>query len=476
MVIHEKCKKIFPISSNNPLVDILTPINTRNTTYIRSNTVPIYFYRYIGSKNTIEQYLDMLKQLDKNLKSSPFKFLKITKGLKKAFSNEEIEYAKSIWMQYCSIKNNNYIELYNLKWETGICNKTLNWTIKKSFERIVNLFKCNEKNINESILKNFAVLIILWTNQYLKCLFEDETYNKEIPKLIYYGPIKRNETYFLIYISMLGCDVLYINPKEDIGFSKTDPECTYSKLIQYTNKFDIMNFPESSKPEKVTDQKEDENTTFNLNNSKSCIKDSLKCETSRNFENSHLEKSYEELGELSSSVVMINIYNKDLILEGGGSGVVIDENGLIVTNYHVIKNAPVLGILFEDNDKEIIQYKVLQINPECDLALLRINCKTKPIPIKRDSNLKRGQEIVAIGSPLGFMNTVSTGIISGFRRIQNINFIQITAPISPGSSGGALIDKYGNLIGITCAGYTEGQNINLAVPIAMLPNLSTDKF
>ena len=75
---------------------------------------------------------------------------------------------------------------------------------------------------------------------------------------------------------------------------------------------------------------------------------------------------------------------------------------------------------------------------------------------------------MAIGSPLGLMNTISDGIVAGFRNFKDEKFIQITAPISPGSSGGALLDRYGYLVGITSAGYLEGQNLNLAVPSSQL--------
>ena len=77
--------------------------------------------------------------------------------------------------------------------------------------------------------------------------------------------------------------------------------------------------------------------------------------------------------------------------------------------------------------------------------------------------LVRGQKVIAIGSPLGLFNSVSDGIISGFRKIKDMDMIQFTAPISSGSSGGAVLNTYGQLIGISTAGIDKGQNINLAV-------------
>ena len=79
---------------------------------------------------------------------------------------------------------------------------------------------------------------------------------------------------------------------------------------------------------------------------------------------------------------------------------------------------------------------------------------------------------MAIGSPLGFFNSVSDGIISGFRQFEDMDMIQFTAPISSGSSGGALLNMYGEVIGISTAGIDEGQNINLAVSYENINNFA----
>ena len=87
-----------------------------------------------------------------------------------------------------------------------------------------------------------------------------------------------------------------------------------------------------------------------------------------------------------------------------------------------------------------------------------------PIPIYRGTKgLVRGQRVVAIGSPMGLFNSVSDGIISGFRRIDEVDMIQFTAPTSHGSSGGAVLNLQGEVIGISTAGIDSGQNLNLAV-------------
>ena len=94
-----------------------------------------------------------------------------------------------------------------------------------------------------------------------------------------------------------------------------------------------------------------------------------------------------------------------------------------------------------------------------------------PLPIYNgQKKLVRGQRVVAIGSPLGLFNSVSDGIISGFRAIEGVDMIQFTAPISNGSSGGAVLNMYGEVIGISTGGFDAGQNINLAVGYEYIRN------
>ena len=95
--------------------------------------------------------------------------------------------------------------------------------------------------------------------------------------------------------------------------------------------------------------------------------------------------------------------------------------------------------------------------------MIRVERPCRPIVLAPPDPVVRGQQIVAIGSPLGLFNTISDGIVSGFRRIDQVSMIQFTAPISRGSSGGALLDLYGRLVGIITAGFDDGQNLNLAV-------------
>lgn len=188
------------------------------------------------------------------------------------------------------------------------------------------------------------------------------------------------------------------------------------------------------------------------------------------------ELSYEEIARLSASVVQIFVLNSpnEIAPDGsirsnsGGSGVMISESGYILTNHHVVRGGRVYGVRIENEDKIYFTNRVIKYHDDFDLALIRIDRRLSPLPIYRGAKpLVRGQRVAAIGSPLGLFNTVSDGIISGFRDVDGLNMIQFTAPISPGSSGGAVLNMSGEVIGISSAGLdTEGgqaQNINLAV-------------
>lgn len=454
LIITEKSKRVDRLDSLNPFEDIFKLQNQRVKLLKKTNGIPIYFYRYIGIEDTEESYIEKIIELQKKLKKSSSTYINVTNGLDKNFSVEEIERVSKLWVEYLiwdKSANRSHIDLNGLNW-----NKSLNYSAKKKFATILSIFDSTEKNANETIRKNFGILMMKWIDIYFNKVFPNGGDTNEIPKFIYYGPIKRNEVYFLIYLSMLGCDVLYINPTGDKEFFKIDVENIYSKIIEHDKKINMIDFNKTIASEEVI--KRQISPPPNIKTATVIPKEKTK----------EIEKSYEELAKLSSSVVMIKIYDENLVACGHGSGVVIDRVGTIVTNFHVVKGGSSFGIIFENNENESIFARLIKVNQDTDLALLKIDYETEPIPINGRDSLNRGQQIVAIGSPLGLMNTISDGIVAGFRNFKDEKFIQITAPISPGSSGGALLDRYGYLVGITTAGYLEGQNLNLAVPSSQL--------
>lgn len=176
------------------------------------------------------------------------------------------------------------------------------------------------------------------------------------------------------------------------------------------------------------------------------------------------ELDFEELALRASSVVMIAIHDDRGDIIGSGSGIMIGKDGYILTNNHVARGGRYYSVRIENDDGMYKTDEIIKYNSLLDLAVIRIDRKLQPLPVYRGSKpLVRGQKVVAIGSPLGLFNSVSDGIISGFRRINDVDMIQFTAPTSHGSSGGAVLNMYGEVIGVSTAGIDEGQNINLAV-------------
>ena len=200
----------------------------------------------------------------------------------------------------------------------------------------------------------------------------------------------------------------------------------------------------------------------------------LACTQNNDNQTLSTEKIYKNV---SDAVVVIHSYDSNNELSSQGSGVVINDKGYVVTNYHVLGDNDRLEII---HNKEIVPYADLMgIDVEKDILILKIQDKKFPsIKIGDSKTLTIGQRVYAIGSPLGFENTISEGIISGLRNDDETgrDFIQITASISPGSSGGAVINDKGELIGISTLTIKEGQNLNFAIPINDVLNVEIGSY
>lgn len=178
----------------------------------------------------------------------------------------------------------------------------------------------------------------------------------------------------------------------------------------------------------------------------------------------------------SSKVVMIITFDSHEQPLSIGSGFYISEDGKIATNYHVIEEANSAIVKEIGSDEKTKVDSVVQISAEHDLAIIKINKVTKPLKLGKDETLLVGEKIVSIGNPEGLEGTVSEGIVSGFRSLnEDFRLIQITAPISPGSSGGPVFNSEGELIGIATASIVSGQNLNFAIPISALNKLISEK-
>lgn len=155
-----------------------------------------------------------------------------------------------------------------------------------------------------------------------------------------------------------------------------------------------------------------------------------------------------------------------------GSGVIVSDQGYIITNNHVIEGAAEIEVLLRDGRSAVAT--LIGTDPESDVAVLKIDLDTVPsIIFDLTGNARVGDVVLAIGNPFGVGQTVTMGIISATGRDQMgintyENFIQTDAAINPGNSGGALIDAYGNLVGINTAIFTKSggsQGIGFAIPV-----------
>ncbi|HEX3028216.1 MAG TPA: DUF5050 domain-containing protein [Clostridia bacterium] len=184
------------------------------------------------------------------------------------------------------------------------------------------------------------------------------------------------------------------------------------------------------------------------------------------------DKTLKEVVKMKKAVVKIGVYDENGDEVASGSGFNIKSEGVIITNFHVIKGAYSLKCTFEDDKTYDIDY-ILNYNEIKDIAILQLkNANNLPVVNLGDSDkTELADGVVAIGNPYDFQNTVSTGIISGMRNIFGIKYLQTNAAISPGSSGGPLFDMKGNVIGMTSMYISGSQNLNLAVPINSVKSL-----
>jgi len=169
----------------------------------------------------------------------------------------------------------------------------------------------------------------------------------------------------------------------------------------------------------------------------------------------------------------LNIYE---IPQGDGSGFVWDEDGHIVTNYHVVLEAK--GVRVKFSDQTVYKARFVGAAPDKDIAVLHIDApaeKLHPIPVGESSNLRVGQKVFAIGNPFGFDQSLSTGVVSALgREIESVTrkpitgVIQTDAAINPGNSGGPLLDSAGRLIGINTSIASPSRanaGVGFAVPV-----------
>jgi S1-C subfamily serine protease len=162
--------------------------------------------------------------------------------------------------------------------------------------------------------------------------------------------------------------------------------------------------------------------------------------------------------------------------EGSGSGIIYDQEGHVITNYHVIEDATELLVTLPD--ETTVEAQIVGADPANDLAVLKIDAAPDllhPVPLGQSSDLRVGQFVIAIGNPFGFERTLTVGVVSALGRVIESpderfigEIIQTDAAINPGNSGGPLLDLSGQVIGVNTAIFSPSQasaGIGFAVPV-----------
>jgi serine protease Do len=179
-------------------------------------------------------------------------------------------------------------------------------------------------------------------------------------------------------------------------------------------------------------------------------------------------------GPLAPSDIFARSYQSIMTVIAGdnqGTGFSISTNGLIVTNLHVIVGAAEIRVRFVDG-AEGRALHVEAYDVKHDLALLRINRNLQALPLGDRDQFAIGERIVTIGNPLGLQATISEGIVSGVRSTEEgLEYVQTTAPISPGSSGGPIINQFGEVIGVSTFILRGGNNLGFGLPSKYIQDL-----
>ena len=187
------------------------------------------------------------------------------------------------------------------------------------------------------------------------------------------------------------------------------------------------------------------------------------------------QQASQSVAFITTSVRRRTIFEATEHPKGTGTGFVWDEHGHVVTNFHVVENANRFYVTL--SDQTVLRAELVGKAPDKDLAVLKlINAPTIPsLKIGESSNLLVGQKVFAIGNPFGFDQTLTTGVISGLRRViksrtqrQIKDVIQTDAAINPGNSGGPLLDSNGRLIGVNTAIFSPSgayAGIGFAIPV-----------
>lgn len=440
------------------------------------NSKDVYFLRFKGIYAELKadiEYMDryMLSHMNQGLV-----YYDRINSLDVLNSFEKIEHYSNCFQNW---KQNNCEEMVI---KASKNNTVLRKFISNACKDILCELKKTDGVLNESIEKNFIIKLLFWTD----LIFEKSDIKWELKsciKIVATNVSKKHEYLFYYFLTKLGIDVLLIQNSIDIPDNLKKLNLSVERNFGNFEEIDIQPFSRNlmqniNKNANVQNSKGDNNSSpvkISMSAFRRPDRDNLQINNiqtvNSDMQGVRREMSFEELARLASSVVMIAIHNKKGDVIGSGSGIMVAKNGYILTNNHVASGGYFYSVRIEEDENIYETNEVIKYNPMLDLALIRIDRQLNPLKVyNRKDKLVRGQKVVAIGSPLGLFNSVSDGIISGFRVFNDVDMIQFTAPTSHGSSGGAVLNMFGEVIGISTAGIDSGQNINLAMGYECINN------
>lgn len=389
------------------------------------NSRDVYFVRMLGRSADFDSQVQMMDdRLLGEMQAGRLYYRRLS-SLPGLSASEDIAYYVQCYEQWMKAPQDGV--------RTKLSGAKLARQLGAACQEVLVQYQDGKAAVTESVKKNLAVKLFYWFD--FACSGLQQWDERSCIKIVAENVKKEQEYLFYYFLTLAGCDVLLL---QSAGDSVSDKRKRLSREVRI-GAFGPAEIPRFQASEWGASERNGENVIA-------------------------AQKSFEELAALAASVVLILVHNQDGEVIATGSGIMVGSAGYILTNDHVARGGYSYSVRIE-NDEQVYQTdELVKYNTLLDLALLRIQRRLDPIPIYQGpEKLVRGQAVAAIGSPLGLFNSISDGIISGFRTIDGVNMIQFTAPISSGSSGGAVLNMYGEVIGISTAGFDRGQNINLAV-------------
>ncbi|MDE5778675.1 MAG: trypsin-like peptidase domain-containing protein [Lachnospiraceae bacterium] len=434
----------------------------------------VYFVRGIGEPlNLTELINDIDKKMGMEMANNRLKYIRIN-SLPKIMDENDSSYYSNIYDQW---KKGEPFTLKSIP-----INSSLEGVLCEAYKSVIERYVESKATVTDSMIRNFATKIMYWLDVATRDSLSGWS-ERGCVKVIADNIIKEQEYLFFYFLTLLGCDVLLIENKSDVTVSDSLKNLSIALPLGKFGNASLGVYepyvPQKANGKQLKEKKSSEdihnqqnritipkrpdrhNTTAPNSNVQRSVVNSSQIIVPQS---QNQEKTFEELAMLASSIVLIEIHDQEGDIIGTGSGIMIGRGGYILTNNHVAAGGCFFTVRVEDDEEDYATDEIIKYNSNTDLAVIRIRKQLNPLPIYRGSKkLVRGQKVVAIGSPLGLFNSVSDGIISGFRNIDDVDMIQFTAPISHGSSGGAVLNMQGEVIGISTAGFDSGQNINLAI-------------